>query len=224
MRPLYTDHLLAHTWRLWLAIGLGPLACAEPVDCQLEPQRCPNVRVQPLAAAALPARPSVAERPPAVQVPSAQVPLRAGQRQLQVPLNPGNLGQPPTREPLALNIRPKPLAAETPAPLPVGAPSREDLKALVVAVQLPASTKDFEALRPFITPRLYASLAPLMAESGDRLWRHLAKYKQAGSSGFETKIESVELDKVHAALQLPDGSELRPILEKQNGVWKIDRF
>jgi hypothetical protein len=183
----------------------------------LEPQRCPHRAV----AAAAQGKPQPVPTRQQLQVP---VPTANGQRLLQVPIDPNAAGRQPSREPLALDVRPrfKPVADE--APLPSGAPSREDLRALLTRILEPSQAKNFEGLKPFITQRLYDSLSPLLVNDGGRLWRHLSKYPVALTSGFTTDVLSQEGGKVQLHLSLSDGSELRPILEKQNGLWKIDRF
>ncbi len=212
-------HAKAHVAALgWLILGT---ACAEPVDCTVEPRRCPRLAAPEPQAAHLP-MPTRTQ----LQVPA---PTRGGQRLLQAPLDPGAPGRPPSREPLALDVRaleklPPPAKAVDNAPLPAGAPTHEELKALVAVVQLPAKARNFEGLKPFITQRLYDALSPLLAKDGDRLWRHLEKYVSAVDTGFKTEVESVEMERAQLHLTLPDGSELRPILLRQNGVWKIDRF
>ncbi len=200
------------------ALGLLLLgtACTEPVDCALEPKRCPN-RV----AAPQPVVPTGAPKRQQLQVP---VPTANGQRLLQVPLDPNAAGRQPSREPLAADIRArfKPIVDD--APLPSGAPSREELTTLMKRVIEPARARDFEALKQVITSRLYDALSPLVAKDGDRLWAHLVKYGGATSGGFKTDVLSQEGGKTALHLTLPDGSELRPIVEQQGGVWKIDRF
>ena len=108
--------------------------------------------------------------------------------------------------------------------MPEGAPSADELKGIIASVLLPTKARDFEALKPFITARLYDTLTPLLAKDGERLWRHLSKYQTATEGAYRTEVEAVEADNVRMHLTLHDGSEMRPILTKQNGVWKIDRF
>ena len=192
-----------------LCLFLGT-ACAEPVDCALEPKRCPNQAVR--------------QTDPASDGLANARPFRGAQRLLQVPVDPNAPGQPPSRQPLAVDLR---LPAKVPAeamPLPAGAPSRDELNAMVATVQLPTKARSFEGLRPFNTSRLYDTLEPLLAKDGDRLWRHLDKYLIASDKGFKTEVESVEADRVQLHLRLPNGDDLRPIVVRQNGVWKIDRF
>ncbi len=205
---------------LGAALGLLILgtACTEPVDCTVEPQRCPN---RPVVMAAQPA----AGKPVAPREQQrVAVPFHNGQRLLQVPVDATGLGRPPSREPLAVNVGAVAKPQGDAAPLPAGSPSRTELTALVATVVQPTKARNFESLKPFITQRLYDTLTPLLVKDGDRLWRHLDKYQTAADQGFKTQVDSVEMDKAQLHLTLPDGSELRPILARQNGVWKIDRF
>jgi predicted lipid-binding transport protein (Tim44 family) len=148
----------------------------------------------------------------AANTPAAKPPARA-QQQVAIPQNAGErLAQVPAKA-----------LAET-LPLPAGAPTRDELKALVATLQLPAKTENLPGLKPFITQRLYDTLGPLVAANSARLWRHLAKFGTAAETGFRTEVESVEADRVQLHLTLPNGEELRPIVVRENGVWKIDRF
>lgn len=207
-------NLQSHIRALLLATLFLGAACQEPVDCVQEPARCPN---RPIAPAPVTPRPGSA--PSAVGRPlPLPVAVNHGQRMLQLPPGPGVAGRQPSQEPLA-----RPAIVDN-APLPTGAPSREELKALLASVQAPTQARDFEALKPLITPRLYTTLTPLIAKDGDRLWRHLAKYTTAMTGGFKTEVDSAEGDHVQLHLTLSDGSDTRPILTHQDGAWKIDRF
>ena len=171
-------------------------ACTESVDCAQEPQRCPHVTAP---------------------APAPQPPVRA-QQQVAIPENAG------TRLPtLPEKALPQKAMAET-LPLPAGAPTREELKALIATLQLPAKARDLAGIKPFITQRLYDTLGPLLATNSERLWKHLAKFALAADTGFRTEVESVEADRVQLHLTLPNGDDLRPIVLRQNGIWKIDRF
>ena len=200
---------LRHTGAGLLASLLLAVACQEPVDCVQEPLRCPNA--------------AVAGVRPQPSLPAASA---RGQRLLQVPGAPTVVaGRQPAQEPLARDIR---LAAQQAlaanAPVPAGAPTREVVDGLIARVLPPAKARDFAALEPLVTPRLFETLAPLLAQDGDRLWRHLAKYATAAAGGFKLEVESVEADRAQLHLTLPDGADIRPILLRQDGTWKIDRF
>lgn len=210
--------------KLVAALCLSFAACTEPVDCAREPARCPGyVRAPAMAAAPRPA-PAALLAPIAPTAPAAlAVPVRGGQRYLQVPVDGQAPNRRPDQEPLAVQVRPGAVPAGD-KPIQPGAPSQAEALAVMRAVEVPAESRNFEGLKPLITTRLYDTLQPLLEKNGPRLWTHLDHYKTALAANPVVTVESVEGGKVQTRVPVPGAQDLRPILEKVGGSWKIDRF
>lgn len=210
-------------------VALFLAACTEPTEAGTAPT---EARHPPVTQ---PAQPTV---PPAHQA------IPGSQRYLQAPLDAAGLARRPTLEPLAqdsqlagldggrrvqeqLRRGQQPSTAPQPGdekPLQPGAPSLTEIRAVLATVQGPLATRNFDALQPMITQRLFGTLQPLQEKNGDRLWRHLARYPLALQGRLNAVVDDVQPNHVQLKVALPDGGELRPVLEKVDGVWKIDRF
>ena len=219
-------------WSVASLLAVSAAACTEPVDCVRYPARCPGFvapSAGPKPVKPLPIQmvrdqlrppPGLPSAPPsgrdAAQVPPAGV---GAQRYLQLPTT----GQVPNRRPDQ-----EPLAGQAPAqPEPAakpGEPTRAEVTAAMQAVRPASEAHNFEGLKPFITERLYTTLAPLIKDNGDRLWRHLDVYGEALRAPLHVDIESVTGGKVQTRIPVAGKPDLRPILEKVDGAWRIDRF
>jgi hypothetical protein len=179
--------------------GLAVLAaCTEPTDCRVEPQRCAIV---PAAAPA-----------PAV-VPQAALPHPRG------PWLPGAKVQ----EQVAAPAPDKPAR---PAEIVPDSPDAAIARGVLVGLRGAAAAHDMKQLSAHMTKRLVADLTPKLDKYAERLWRHLDRYVKAVDGGrFEIKSEPADTPtRRQVTVTLPDGGELRPILEREADGWKVDRF
>lgn len=218
---------------LCLAATAGLSACTEPVDCNAEPSRClvqpgrakPPV-VQVVAPEGVPAtRPDDAQPVPRpvrrrdAREGAAQVGEAPSQRYLPMPRGPGLAVLPPGQP-----------AGVQPAQAEAGAAADESpeqllTRGIVAKIREPAKAHDIKALMPHMTKRLAGDLEPKMAQYGERFWRHLDAYVRAAEGGFRVQSEPGDAPtRRQATLTLPDGQELKPILEREDNMWKIDRF
>lgn len=117
---------------------------------------------------------------------------------------------------------PAPKAAEIQPDTPDAAIAR----GVLVGMRGAAASHDLTQLSAHMTRRLVADLTPKMEKFRDRLWRHLDRYVQAVDGGrFAVKSEPADTPtRRQVTVTLPDGGELRPILEREDNQWKIDRF
>ncbi len=221
--------------RSWQTLGpavaglLFAAACTEPTDCKREPERCLLPAAQPEAvgaAANAPGKPAVGPqfRPVAGAVPqlpdaalSPRVRAAVAKAQLQAhaecpPLGLGQAGLAPAA------VNPGLVAGESPDALLA--------RGVLAGLRGPAASHELPKLAPVITKRLLADMGPKMEQYGPRFWRHVDKYIKAADDGILkiTAEPGDSADRKNISISLTGGEELRPILQREDGAWKIDRF
>ena len=188
-----------------LASSLASLtACTEPTDCAVEPQRCIT---PPVSAAG--AKPAAAEVGKPVQV----LPER---RQRPVAAQPAPGGP----------VRRLPEVAPQAAPSEGETADAAWARGVIVGLRSAAAAHDMAALQKHMTKRLTADLLPKLDKYAERLWKHLDRYVKAVDGGkFTVLSEPADTaTRRQVTITLPDGGELKPILEREDNVWKVDRF
>lgn len=199
-----------------MGVAMAAVACSEPVDCRVEPERCAGTGhvARGSHATAPPAHPAlVAPAEVAVPVAPAAYPVRrdpppVGLAQRELDLGDGRLpglrvGDDATAE-----------AAEG-----------VQLKVLFRRFGVAAKRHDVEALRPFVTDAFHERLLDTVAKHGDRLWRHLDRFERAAEAGVALDVrpgDATGTRQVEA--QLPGGGQLKPIVRRTEQGWKFDRF
>ncbi len=98
-------------------------------------------------------------------------------------------------------------------------------KWMVKRIRNVAANHDAPALKKWCTPRLQAEIDKMLPKHGERFWRHLDRYADAGANGYEVKEQRREgPDRLHLTVHAKGDIVLKPVLERAEQGWRFDRF
>jgi hypothetical protein len=187
-------------------------ACTEPVDCHRERERCFGVR--PALTVRAHQKPTAAQ--PRVEAPPSQPVARGDETDTPPPW----VAQRVLGQPLPGHVNP-----EVARGLGGRDAEIEQIKVLLGQLGSAAKGHDLAALQPFVTERLETHLQEIVAQHGERLWRHLDKFARAGSAEAQVLVEAGDAsDKRQVVVTVPDGAPLKPIVQQTATGWRFDRF
>ncbi len=216
-------------WRAAVAASLLlTAACSEPVDCSLEPHRCPTP-----GSSVLPPKPAEhrASAPSEGLDPTVrnrridraayEMAARRGQRLIDVPAG----------DPVRQVLRAARLQGGTPtagkdAATVEGGVSAMEVRAVLGALRGPMKARDLDGLVGKLTPRLATTLREALPQNGERLWRHMDRYLALLEAGFDVSEGPGDSAGVRQVVLTPSagGRELKPIFAKTADGWKVERF